>query len=110
MIPATTATNPATLQTMTQMCLSGMPIDCAAWWSSATARSARPVAVGEYVSSASIVATILRSNPIKIQIQISEADIPSIALGRGVSIEVDAYKDRRFAGTVTAVNPAVFCT
>jgi hypothetical protein len=44
MMPATSATKPATLQTMTQMRLSGMPIDCAAWWSSATARSARPVA------------------------------------------------------------------
>jgi multidrug efflux pump subunit AcrA (membrane-fusion protein) len=69
--------------------------------------SARPVAVGEYVSSASIVATILRTNPIKIQIQISEADVPQVSLEQGVSIEVDAYKDRKFAGTVTAVNPAV---
>ncbi len=69
--------------------------------------SARPVAVGEFVSTASIIATLLRSNPIKIQIQISEADVPSVAVGRGVSIEVDAYKDRKFAGTVTAVNPAV---
>lgn len=69
--------------------------------------SARPVAVGEYVSSASIVATILRSNPIKIQIQVSEADVPHISIGRGVSIEVDAYRERKFAGTVTAVNPAI---
>lgn len=69
--------------------------------------SARPVAVGEFVSTASIIATLLRSNPIKIQIQISEADVPSVAIGRGVSIQVDAYKDRNFAGTVTAVNPAV---
>ena len=36
---------PATDQTMTQMWLSGMPTDCAAGWSSATARSARPIAV-----------------------------------------------------------------
>ena len=69
--------------------------------------SNRPVAVGEYVSSASIVATILRSNPIKIQIQVAEADVPFIAVGRGVSLEVDAYKDRKFAGTVSAVNPAI---
>jgi RND family efflux transporter MFP subunit len=69
--------------------------------------SNRPVAVGEYVSSASIVATILRSNPIKIQIQVAEADVPFISVGRGVSIEVDAYKDRRFGGTVTAINPAL---
>ncbi len=72
--------------------------------------SARPVAVGEYVSSASIVATLLRSNPIKIQIQIAEADIPAVQLGRGVSVQVDAFKDRNFAGTVTAVNPALDAT
>jgi multidrug efflux pump subunit AcrA (membrane-fusion protein) len=69
--------------------------------------SSRPTAVGEYVSSASIVATILRSNPIKILIQVAEADVPYLTLGHGVSLEVDAYKDRKFAGTVTAVNPAV---
>jgi multidrug resistance efflux pump len=69
--------------------------------------SERPVAVGEYVSSASIVATILRTNPIKIQIQIAEADVPYVSIGRGVLIAVDAYKDRSFAGTVTAVNPAI---
>jgi multidrug efflux pump subunit AcrA (membrane-fusion protein) len=72
--------------------------------------SNRPVAVGEYVSSASIVATLLRSNPIKIQIQISEADVPTVVLGRGVSVQVDAFKDRNFAGTVTAVNPAIDAT
>ncbi len=44
-MPATSATKPATVHTMTQMRFSGMPIDCAAWWSSATARNARPVGV-----------------------------------------------------------------
>ena len=69
--------------------------------------SARPVAVGEYVSSASIIATIIRSNPIKIQIQVAEADVPAVGVGRGVSVKVDAYADRSFAGIVTAINPAV---
>ena len=69
--------------------------------------SSRPIAVGEYVSSASIVATILRTNPIKVQIKVAEADLPYVVLGRGVSVEIDAYKQRKFAGTVTAVNPAV---
>jgi multidrug efflux pump subunit AcrA (membrane-fusion protein) len=69
--------------------------------------SARPVAVGEFVSTANILATVLRSNPIKIQIQVAEADVPSVVIGRGVSVQVDAYADRNFAGTVTAVNPAV---
>ena len=69
--------------------------------------SARPVAVGEYVSSATVVATILRTNPIKVQIQVAEADLPFVVLGRGVSVDIDAYRDRKFAGTVTSVNPAV---
>ncbi len=69
--------------------------------------SNRPVAVGEYVSSASVVATILRTNPIKILIKVAEADVPYIGVGRGVSAQFDAYKDRNFQGTVTAVNPAI---
>jgi multidrug efflux pump subunit AcrA (membrane-fusion protein) len=69
--------------------------------------SNRPVAVGEFVSTASVVATLLRTNPIKAQIQVAEADVPSIAIGRGVSVQVDAYKDRKFAGYVSAVNPAI---
>lgn len=69
--------------------------------------SNRPVAVGEYVSSASIVATILRTNPIKVQMQVAEANVPFITIGRGVSIVVDAYKDRKFGGTITAINPAI---
>src|SRR5690606_35997361 len=28
-------------------------------------------------------------------------------VGRGVSIQVDAYRDRRFSGTVSAINPSV---
>ncbi len=72
--------------------------------------SNRPVAVGEYVSSASVIATVLRTNPIKVQIQIAESDIPYIGIGRSVSIQVDAYKDRNFGGSVTAVNPSVETT
>ena len=72
--------------------------------------SERPTAVGEYVSSASIIVTILRSNPMKIQIQVAEADVPSVSIGRGVTLEVDAYKDRRFSGTVTSVNPSIDST
>ena len=69
--------------------------------------SERPTAVGEFVTSSSVIATILRSNPIKVQMQIAEADVPYISVGTGVSIQVDAYKDRSFGGTVIAVNPLI---
>jgi multidrug efflux pump subunit AcrA (membrane-fusion protein) len=69
--------------------------------------SARPVAPGEYATSATPIATIVRTNPIKVEIQVAESDVPYIGLGRGVSIQVDAYKDRSFGGVVTAVNPSI---
>ena len=69
--------------------------------------SNRPIAVGEYVTPASIVATLLRTNPIKLQLQVPEADVPFINLGMGVSLEVEAHRDRKFAGQVSAVNPAI---
>ena len=69
--------------------------------------SVRPVAVGESVTSATIVATLLRTNPIKVQMQLAEANVPFVGVGRGVSVEVDAYKNRKFSGTITAINPAL---
>jgi multidrug efflux pump subunit AcrA (membrane-fusion protein) len=69
--------------------------------------SSRPVAVGEYVTPASVVATVLRTNPIKLQLLVPEADAPHLTPGMGVSLEVDAFRDRKFAGSISAVNPAI---
>jgi multidrug efflux pump subunit AcrA (membrane-fusion protein) len=69
--------------------------------------SNRPIAVGEYVTPAAIAATVLRTNPIKLQLQVPEADAPFINAGMGVSLEVEAHRGKKFAGQVTAVNPAI---
>lgn len=69
--------------------------------------SNRPIAVGEYVTPSSNIATVLRTNPIKLQLQVQEAEAPYITQGMGVSLEVDAHKDKKFGGQVTAVNPAI---
>jgi multidrug efflux pump subunit AcrA (membrane-fusion protein) len=69
--------------------------------------SNRPIAVGEFVTPSSIAATVLRTNPLKLQLQVPEAEVPFITPGMGVSLEVDAHRDRKFAGRVTAVNPAI---
>lgn len=69
--------------------------------------SERQVAVGEFATSATTIATIVRTNPIKAEIQIPEAEVPFVALGRGVTLKVDAYSDRTFGGTVSAVNPSI---
>lgn len=69
--------------------------------------SNRPVAVGEYVTSSAVIATVLRTNPIKLQLLVQEAEAPHITPGMGVSLEVDAHRERKFAGSVRAVNPAI---
>ena len=69
--------------------------------------SNRPVARGEYVTPSSVIVTVLRTNPIKLQLLVPEAEAPHITVGMSVSLEVDAHKDRKFAGQVSAVNPAI---
>src|SRR5208282_6222934 len=66
-MPATNPTIPATDQTITQMVFKGMPTDSAAWWSSATARNARPMDVfwkntASAVTSTPQIAAAHRSN------------------------------------------------
>lgn len=69
--------------------------------------SNRPIARGEYVTPSSVIVTLLRTNPIKLQLLVPEAEAPHITSGMGVSLEVDAHKERKFAGRVIAVNPAI---
>ncbi|HYP52535.1 MAG TPA: efflux RND transporter periplasmic adaptor subunit, partial [Pyrinomonadaceae bacterium] len=69
--------------------------------------SNRPVAVGEYVTPSSNIITLLRTNPLKLQLQVPEGEVPFISQGMSVSLEVDAHRERKFAGRVVAVNPAV---
>jgi multidrug efflux pump subunit AcrA (membrane-fusion protein) len=69
--------------------------------------SARPIAVGEYVTTASVIATILLTNPLKLDLQVPEGNAPKVHVGMAVSLSVDAYPDRKFAGRVSAINPAI---
>lgn len=69
--------------------------------------SARPVAAGEYVSPQTSVATIVRTNPIKVRLQVPETEAANMSVGMAVSASVAAYPDRSFAGKVSALNPVL---
>jgi multidrug efflux pump subunit AcrA (membrane-fusion protein) len=69
--------------------------------------SARPIAIGEYVTPASIIATILLTNPLKLQLQVPELEAPNVRVGMAVALTIDAYPDRKFGGRVSAINPAI---
>lgn len=67
----------------------------------------RPVAVGEYVTPSSRIATLLLNNPIKLLLQLPESDVGRISIGMPVVVTVAAYPDREFEGKVAVVIPAI---
>lgn len=69
--------------------------------------SQRSVSAGEYISPTTPVATIVRTNPIKVLLQIPEKEAGNITTGMSVSAHVAAYPDRNFAGQIAALNPLV---
>jgi membrane fusion protein, multidrug efflux system len=69
--------------------------------------SARPVAVGEYVTTSSKVATIVRIDPIKLALQVPESQAAQLRPGMPVRVEVSAYSGTMFEGAVSARNVAI---
>jgi multidrug efflux pump subunit AcrA (membrane-fusion protein) len=72
--------------------------------------SERPADLGEYVSPTSKVATIVRTNPLRMRIDIPEQTISAVQVGQGVSINVSAYPDRAFTGRIARISPNVAAT
>lgn len=67
----------------------------------------RPADVGEYISTSSKVATIVRTNPLRLRIDIPEQLIGIVGAGQGVSVTTSAYADRSFAGRISRISPNV---
>jgi membrane fusion protein (multidrug efflux system) len=69
--------------------------------------SARPVAVGEYVTTSTKVATVVRITPIKLNLLVPESAAAALRPGMSVSTTVTAHPGRTFAGTISALNVAI---
>ena len=69
--------------------------------------SARPIAAGQYVALTSKIATVMRIQPIRLELQVQESNASRIKSGVVVEAGVPSFPDRIFKGTVTAVNPAI---
>ena len=72
--------------------------------------SERTADLGEYVSPQQKVATIVRTNPLRIRIDIPEQAIPEVQVGQSVSITTSAWPDRNFSGRVARIAPNVSAT
>ena len=69
--------------------------------------SERPVAAGESVTPATKVATLMRTQSVKLRAQVPEAEVANLRVGMGVMVKVEGYADREFSGEITAINPAI---
>jgi RND family efflux transporter MFP subunit len=72
--------------------------------------SERTADLGEYVSPQQKVVTIVRTNPLRIRIDIPEQAIPEVKVGQSVSITTSAWPDKNFAGRVARIAPNVSAT
>jgi RND family efflux transporter MFP subunit len=70
----------------------------------------RLVSVGDYVSRGTKVASVLRTNPLRVQLTVPEQYSAGVAVGRSVSFEVDASPGQKFTGQVRYVSPALEAT
>jgi multidrug efflux pump subunit AcrA (membrane-fusion protein) len=72
--------------------------------------SERTADLGEYVSPQQKVATVVRTNPLRIRIDIPEQAIPEVQVGQAVSIATSAWPDQNFSGRVARIAPNVSAT
>jgi len=66
--------------------------------------------LGEYVSPQQKVATIVKTNPLRMRIDIPEQAIQEIQVGQSASITTSAWPDRQFNGRIARIAPSVSAT
>lgn len=69
--------------------------------------SARPSSVGEYVTTSVKLLTLVRIQPIKLNLQVPESDAARLRRGMAVEVVVPAHEGAVFKGTVGALNVAI---
>jgi RND family efflux transporter MFP subunit len=67
----------------------------------------RLVSVGDYVTRGTKVATVMRVNPLRVELTVPAQYISTVAMGRPVTLQVDAYPGQTFTGQVRYVSPDV---
>ena len=67
----------------------------------------RFVSVGDYVTKGTKVVSVLRIDPLRVELTVPEQYVSAVAAGRAVTFEVDAYPGETFTGQVRYVSPSV---
>jgi membrane fusion protein (multidrug efflux system) len=63
--------------------------------------------VGEYVSPQRAILTLVRTDPLRLELQVPQERIAGVRQGQAVEVRVDAFPERVFRGTVQYISAAV---
>jgi RND family efflux transporter MFP subunit len=67
----------------------------------------RLVSVGDYVTRGQRVATVVRVDPMRVELTVPEQQVALVKVGQQVRLTVDAYPNEEFEATVRFVSPAL---
>mgnify|MGYP002630162959 CR=1 FL=1 len=67
----------------------------------------RLVSVGDYVTRGTKVATVIRVDPLRMELTVPAQFVAEVAAGRAVTFMVDTYPDETFTGIIRYVSPAI---
>jgi len=70
----------------------------------------RQVDVGDFVAAGTPIATLQDLSTLFVDFYVAEQQVPSLAIGLPVHIQVPAFPGERFTGTLVALNPKVDIT
>lgn len=63
--------------------------------------------VGQYLQKGNRVATLVRVDPLRVELIVPEAAVAAVRRGQKVSFGVQAYPDKRFDGVIAYVGPSL---
>ena len=67
----------------------------------------RAVSVGDYVTRGMRVATVVRIDPMRVELTVPEQAVSQVKVGQSVRLTVDAYPGEQFSASVRFVSPAL---
>ena len=67
----------------------------------------RLVSVGDYVTKGARVASVVRVDPLRVELTVPEQSVALIKVGQAVKLTVDAYPGEEFTATVRFISPSV---
>jgi HlyD family secretion protein len=65
------------------------------------------VVVGQYVTAGTELMTVVDLDPIKVEVQVLEAELGTLAEGRRAEVRFAAYPGEEFVGRIETINPVV---